>query len=60
MVIFRERKFLEGIAVGSIGGVIIGSIIAILIGESRIEVALRKIEDHLPHHNEIPFEYLAQ
>jgi len=60
MIIFRDRKFLEGIAVGSIGGVIIGSIIAILIGESRIEAARRKIEDHLPHHNEIPFEYLAQ
>ncbi|HYA99581.1 MAG TPA: hypothetical protein VED37_05120 [Ktedonobacteraceae bacterium] len=60
MIIFRDRKFLEGIAVGSIGGVIIGSIIAILIGESRIEAARRKIEDYLPHHNEIPFEYLAQ
>jgi len=60
MIIFRDRKFLEGIAVGSIGGVIIGSIIAILIGESRIEAARRIIEDHLPHHNEIPFEFLAQ
>ncbi len=60
MTIFRDRRFLEGIAVGSIGGVIIGSIIAILIGESRIEAARHKIEEHLPHHNEIPFEYLAQ
>ncbi len=60
MTIFRDRRFLEGIAVGSIGGVIIGSIIAFLIGESRIEAARQKIESHLPHHNEIPFEYLAQ
>ncbi len=60
MIIFRDRRFLEGIAVGGIGGVIIGSIIALLIGESRIEAAREKIESHLPHHNEIPFEYLAQ
>ena len=60
MTIFRDRRFLEGIAVGGIGGVIIGSIIALLIGESRIEAARRNIESHLPHHNEIPFEYLAQ
>ena len=60
MTIFRDRRFLEGIAVGSIGGVIIGSIIALLIGESRIEAARQKIEEHLPHHYEIPFEYLAQ
>jgi hypothetical protein len=60
MTIFRDRKFLEGIAIGGIGGVIIGSIIALLLGESRIEAARHKIESHLPHHNEIPFEYLAQ
>ncbi len=60
MTIFQDRRFLEGIAIGSIGGVIIGSIIALLIGESRIEAARQKIESRLPHHNEIPFEYLAQ
>ena len=60
MTIFRNRKFLEGIAVGGIGGMIIGSILAFLLGDSRIESARRKIENHLPHHNEIPFEYLAQ
>ena len=60
MSVFRNRKFLEGIAVGGIGGMIIGSILAFLLGESRIEDARRKIENHLPHHIEIPFEYLAQ
>lgn len=60
MTVFRDRRFLEGIAVGGLGGVIIGSIIAILIGENRIEAARQKIEEHLPHHTEIPFEYLAQ
>ena len=60
MTIFRNRKFLEGIAVGGIGGMIIGSILAVLIGESRMESARRKIENRLPKHNRIPFEFLAQ
>jgi hypothetical protein len=60
MTVFRNRKFLEGIAVGGIGGMIIGSILAFLLGDSRIESARRMIESRLPHHNEIPFEYLAQ
>ena len=60
MTVFRNRKFLEGIAVGGLVGIIIGSILALLLGESRIEAARRKIENHLPHHNDIPFEYLSQ
>jgi hypothetical protein len=60
MTVFRNRKFLEGIALGGISRIIIGSILAFLLGESKIEAARRKIENHLPHHNEIPFEYLAQ
>ena len=48
MTVFRNRKFLEGIAVGGIGGMIIGSILAFLLGDSRIESARRKIENHLP------------
>ena len=60
MTIFRNRKFLEGIAVGGIGGMIIGSIFAFLLGESRIEAARHMIENRLPKHNRIPFEYLAQ
>ena len=60
MTVFRNRKFLEGIAVGGLGGMIIGSILAFLLGESRIVTVRRMIANHLPHHNEIPFEYLAQ
>jgi hypothetical protein len=60
MKVFRDRKFLEGIAVGGLVGMIIGSILAFLLGESRIEAARRKIENHLPHHYRIPFEYLEQ
>ena len=60
MTVFRNRKFLEGIAVGGIGGMIIGSILALLLGESRMESARHMIENRLPKHNRIPFEYLSQ
>jgi hypothetical protein len=60
MTVFRDRKFIEGIAIGGLGGMIIGTILALLLGESRIEAARRKIENHLPKHNEIPFEYISQ
>jgi len=36
MTFFRNRMFLEGIAIGGICGVIIGSIIAFTIGENNI------------------------
>jgi hypothetical protein len=60
MTVFRNRKFLEGIAVGGIGGLIIGSILAFLLGESRMESARLMIENRLPKHYSVPFEYLAQ
>ena len=60
MTVFRNRKFLEGIAVGGIGGMIIGSIFALLLGESGMEAARHMIESRLPKHTRIPFEYLAQ
>jgi len=52
--------FLEGIAVGGIGGIIIGSIIAFILGESSKEAARRIIENRLPGRSRIPFEYLSQ
>lgn len=60
MTVFRNRMFLEGIAVGGIGGMIIGSIIAFILGESTVEAARRAIENRLPRHNRVPFEYLSQ
>jgi hypothetical protein len=60
MTTIRNRVFLEGIAVGGIGGIIIGSIIAFILGESRIESVRHLIEKHLPVRNKVPFEYLSQ
>jgi hypothetical protein len=60
MTFFRNRMFLEGIALGSICGIIIGSIIAFTIGESSLEAIRRLINERLPGRNKVPFKYLSQ
>jgi hypothetical protein len=60
MTFFRNRMFLEGIALGSICGIIIGSIIAFTIGESSLEAFRRFINERLPGRNKVPFKYLSQ
>jgi hypothetical protein len=60
MTVIRNRMFLEGIAVGGIGGIIIGSIIAFILGESSMESVRHFIEGRLPGRNRVPFEYLSQ
>ena len=59
MTFFRNRMFLEGIALGGICGIIIGSIIAFIIGESSIE-AVRRFLDERFSLRSVPFEYLSQ
>lgn len=59
MTLFRNRMFLEGMALGGICGIIIGSIIAFTLGESRIE-AVRRIFDARVSRHRVPFEYLSQ
>ena len=60
MTFFRNRMFLEGIALGSICGVIIGSIIAFSLGESGVEALRRVLNEHIPGRRRVPFEYLSQ
>jgi hypothetical protein len=59
MTLFRNRMFLEGMALGGICGIIIGSIIAFTLGESGIE-AMRRIIDRRLSRRPVPFEYLSQ
>jgi hypothetical protein len=59
MTLFRNRMFLEGMALGGICGIIIGSIIAFTLGESGIE-AVRRIIDGRLSRRRVPFEYLSQ
>jgi hypothetical protein len=60
MTFFRNRMFLEGIAIGGICGIIIGSIIAFTLGESSKENLLRVINNRMPGRDRVPFEYLSQ
>ena len=60
LAFFRNRMFLEGIVLGGICGVIIGSIIAFTLGESSIEALRRAIDQRVPGRSRVPFEYLTQ
>lgn len=60
MTFFRNRMFIEGIALGGICGIIIGSIIAFTIGESSIEAIRKGIDSKFPNRNKVPFKYLSQ
>jgi hypothetical protein len=61
MTFFRNRMFLEGIAIGGICGVIIGSIIAFSIGENNIGAVRKAIGSHIPvpGRGKVPYEFLA-
>ncbi len=60
MTFLRNRMFLEGIALGGICGIIIGSIIAFTLGESGIEALRRLMRRRTLRRSNIPFEYLYQ
>ena len=60
MTFFRNRMFLEGIALGGICGIIIGSIIAFSLGESSVEALRSAINKRIPGRRKVPFEYLSQ
>ena len=60
MTFFRNRMFLEGIALGGICGIIIGSIIALTIGETSVETVRRAINGKFPARRKVPFKYLSQ
>ena len=60
MAFFRNRMFLEGIALGGICGIIIGSIIAFTLGESSLEAIRRLMDERFPRKRSNPFKYLSQ
>jgi hypothetical protein len=60
MTFFRNRMFLEGIALGGVCGIIIGSIIAFSLGESSVEALRSAINKRIPGRRKVPFEYLSQ
>ncbi len=60
MTFFRNKMFLEGIALGGICGIVIGTIIAFTLGESSVEAVRRVVSERFPRTNDVPFKYLSQ
>ena len=60
MTFFRNKLFLEGIALGGICGIIIGSIIAFTLGESSVTAIRRLLDERFPRTRSVPFKYLTQ
>ncbi len=60
MTFFSHNTFLKGIAVGGICGIVIGSIIALSIGEEGVEAIRQAVQQKFPVRREVPFKYLAQ
>ena len=60
MTFFRNKMFLEGIALGGVCGIIIGTVIAFTLGESSVEAIRRVVGILFPRTNTVPFKYLSQ
>lgn len=60
MTFFRNKMFLEGIALGGICGIVIGTVIAFTLGESSVEAMRRVLSERFPRTKTVPFKYLSQ
>ncbi|HLZ80036.1 MAG TPA: hypothetical protein VKP04_00245 [Ktedonobacteraceae bacterium] len=58
MTFFRNRMFLEGIALGGICGIVIGSIIAFTLGGSSVKAIRRLIQNRLSRKGGVEYKYL--
>ncbi len=58
MTFFRNKLFLEGIALGGVCGIIIGSIIASTLGESSIGALRRFIDSRISRRRGVEYKYL--
>jgi hypothetical protein len=60
MTFLGKNTFLKGIALGGICGLIVGSIIAVSIGENGVEAIRQVVQRKFPGRRQVPFKYLAQ
>ncbi len=58
MTFFRNKLFLEGIALGGVCGIIIGSIIASTLGESSMGALRRFIDSRISSRRGVEYKYL--
>lgn len=61
MVTLRNRFFVEGIVLGGVCGIVLGSLIAFQVGVERVSEARRRMERMVRRQNdEIQREYIFQ
>jgi uncharacterized integral membrane protein len=60
MATLRNRFFLEGILLGCLCGVVLGSLIAFQVGNERINDARRKMERVVHRDPPVPLELMRQ
>jgi hypothetical protein len=58
MTFLRNRLFLEGILLGGVCGMVIGSVIAFTLGESSVSAIRRALQER--QRGRVPVEYLSQ
>ena len=56
----RERLFALGIAVGTALGFVLGSMVALRVGEERLEGLRRAVERAIGHEDRPKFEFFLQ
>ena len=58
MTFFHNKMFLEGIAIGGICGIVIGSIIAFTLGKNSVGALRRFIDERSSWRNQPDYRYL--
>lgn len=60
MATLRNRFFFEGILLGGLCGVVIGSLIAFQVGGERVTAARRMVSRALRHEPDVNYAYIRQ
>ena len=60
MATLRNRFFVEGIVLGGMCGIVLGSLIAFQVGNERVTAARRIVERAVRRQHAVPFELIRQ
>jgi len=60
MATLRNRFFVEGIVLGGMCGIVLGSLIAFQVGNERVTAARRIVERAVRRQQMVPFELIRQ
>ena len=60
MATLRNRFFVEGILLGGVCGIVLGSVIAFQVGSERVSAARRLVNQVVRREPAVPFEFIRQ